>query len=64
MWHTNQQSNSECQHRHACKQVGGLWVVGASTGIDDGVGVNVVGERRVRVCPDVIFLLEYSKIKL
>ena len=44
--------------------MGGLWVVGASTGIDDGVGVNVVGERQVRVCPDVIFLLEYSKIKL
>jgi len=39
-------------------QTGGwAWVVGASMGIDDGVGVNVVGERRVRVCPDVIFLL-------
>ena len=33
-------------------------------GIDDGVGINVVGEQQVCVCPDVILLLEYSKIKL
>ena len=64
MWHTNQQSNSKCQHRHVCKQVGGLWVIGASMGIDDGVGVNIVGERRVHVCSDVILLLEDSKRKM
>jgi hypothetical protein len=59
--HRGFQPNPKCLW-HAHEWMGGLWVTGASTRVDDGVGVNVVGEQRMlwAAC-DVFLLLEGRK---